>query len=66
MNTNKQNTKNNKTRKQQEMASQQAASAATLPDVVKVQGQRWAPGSAQSVSGPNSGQNSKRSNWNGC
>src|SRR5712692_6045976 len=50
MNTNRQNTKNNKTRKQQETASQQAARAGTLADVVKVQSQRWAPGSAQPLS----------------
>jgi len=50
MNTNRQKTKNNKTRKQQKTASQEAAPAATLPDVVKVQSQRWASGSAQPLS----------------
>src|SRR5213594_1074601 len=50
MKTNRQNTKNNKTRKQQETASQPAALAATLPDVVKVRSQRWAAGVAQSLS----------------
>src|SRR5689334_2908654 len=50
MNRNRQSTKNNKPRKQQETARQQAALAATLPDVVKVQSQRWAPGSAQPLS----------------
>src|SRR6266545_1365566 len=50
MNTNRQNTKNNKTGKQQETARQQAVPTATLPDVVKVQSQRWAPGSAQPLS----------------
>src|SRR6266496_3776653 len=50
MNTKRQNTKNNKTRKQQETASQQRAPTATLPDVVKAQSQRCASGSAQPLS----------------
>src|SRR6185503_14330946 len=53
MKTNRQDTKNNKPRKQQETTSQQAARAApaaTLPDVVKVQSQHWARGSAQALS----------------
>src|SRR6266498_2135734 len=50
MNTNRHNTKNHKTRKQQETASKQTAPATTLADVVKVQSQRWAPGSAQPLS----------------
>src|SRR6266542_3073645 len=48
MNTNRQNTKSNKTQKQQETASQQVAP--TLADVVRVQSQRWTPGSAQPLS----------------
>jgi transposase len=53
MKTNRQDTKNNKPRKQQETTSQQAARAApaaTRPDVVKVQSQHWARGSAQALS----------------
>ena len=50
MKTNIQNSKNNNRVKEQETASQQATPAAILPDVVKVQSQRWAPGSAQPLS----------------
>ena len=50
MNTNRQNTKSNKTQKQQETASQQVAPVGTLADVVRVQSQRWTPGSAQPLS----------------
>ena len=49
MKTNRQNSKNNKTGKQQETASQQATPAGTLADVVKIQSQRWDRGSTQSL-----------------